>query len=500
MVLDLPEKAYVRNEQLGMSERWISGPPRPVIPRSALPASTPSRPTTITPIRFRTIDEQALCPHARLQRGPHPADHRWPRPRFPVDLEIELICVDDCSKDNSLAILHELAAADSRIKVIAQPVNMGKGKAIRTAIANMTGDIGIVQDADLEYDPTEYPKMIGPILEGKADAVYGSRFAASAERRVLFFWHAMGNKVLTALSNMANDINLTDMETCYKAVRADVLHDLRLTSDRFGIEPEITARLARYGARIYEVPISYHGRTYAEGKSIGWRDGVQALWLIFKFRFIDNKSSEDAGHVTLESLSAAPAVAKWTIEQFSPYLGRRVFEAGSGMGNLTAQLLDRESLVVADIDERHLRSIEKRFGHLENIKAVQGDLQDPSFYEGLPGEFDSVLCVNVLEHLDDPGVAVSEFYKATRSGGKVLILVPAHEWLFSEADTALGHRTRYTEARLRQLLEASVTWSRISISSTVWVCSAGTPTRCSDGPTSHPGRRDCLHFCCLWLV
>ncbi|HEY6629413.1 MAG TPA: glycosyltransferase [Acidimicrobiia bacterium] len=371
----------------------------------------------------------------------------------PIDLEIELICVDDCSKDSSLAILHELAAADTRIKVIAQPVNMGKGKAIRTAIENMTGDIGIVQDADLEYDPTEYPKMIGPILEGKADAVYGSRFAASAERRVLFFWHAMGNKVLTALSNMANDINLTDMETCYKAVKADVLHDLRLTSDRFGIEPEITARLARYGARIYEVPISYHGRTYAEGKSIGWRDGVQALWLIFKFRFIDTKSSEDAGHTTLESLSAAPAVAKWTIEQFSPYLGHRVFEAGSGMGNLTAQLLDRESLIVADIDERHLRSIEKRFGHLENIKAVQGDLQDPSFYEGLPGDFDSVLCVNVLEHLDDPDVAVSEFYKATRSGGKVLILVPAHEWLFSEADTALGHRTRYTEARLRELLE-----------------------------------------------
>ena len=371
----------------------------------------------------------------------------------PIDLEIELICVDDCSNDNSLAILHELAAADSRITVVAQPVNMGKGKAIRTAIENMTGDIGIVQDADLEYDPTEYPKMIGPILQGKADAVYGSRFAASAERRVLFFWHAMGNKVLTALSNMANDINLTDMETCYKAVRSDVLHDLRLTSDRFGIEPEITARLARHGARIYEVPISYHGRTYAEGKSIGWRDGVQALWLIFKFRFLDTKSSEDAGHSTLESLSAAPAVAKWTIQQFSPHLGGRVFEAGAGMGNLTAQLLDRESLVVADIDERHLRLIEKRFGHLENLKAVQGDLQDPGFYEGLPGEFDSILCVNVLEHLDDPEVAVSEFYKATRSGGKVLILVPAHDWLFSEADAAIGHRTRYTEARLRRLLE-----------------------------------------------
>jgi SAM-dependent methyltransferase len=371
----------------------------------------------------------------------------------PIDLDIELICVDDCSKDNSLAILHELAADDPRITVVAQPENMGKGKAIRTAIENMTGDIGIVQDGDLEYDPTEYPKMIGLILEGKADAVYGSRFAASAERRVLFFWHAMGNKLLTALSNMANDINLTDMETCYKAVRADVLHDLRLTSDRFGIEPEITARLARYGARIYEVPISYHGRTYAEGKSIGWRDGVQALWLIFKFRFFDTKSSIDAGHSTLESLSAAPGVAKWTMEQFSPHLGNRILEAGSGMGNLTARLLDRESLVVVDIDERHIRAVKKRFGHLENLEAVQGDLQDPGFYEGLQGEFDSVLCVNVLEHLDHPEAAVSGFYKVTRSGGKVLVLVPAHEWLFSEADTALGHRVRFTETSLRQLLE-----------------------------------------------
>ncbi|HLF41911.1 MAG TPA: glycosyltransferase [Acidimicrobiia bacterium] len=371
----------------------------------------------------------------------------------PIDLEIELICVDDCSNDNSLAILHELAASDSRIKVVAQPVNMGKGKAIRTAIENMTGDIGIVQDGDLEYDPAEYPKMIGPILEGKADAVYGSRFAASAERRVLFFWHAMGNKLLTAMSNMANDINLTDMETCYKAVRADILHDLRLTSDRFGIEPEITARLARYGARIYEVPISYHGRTYAEGKTIGWRDGVQALWLIFKFRFFDTKSSVDAGYSTLESLSATPGVARWTMEQFSPHLGGRVFEAGSGMGNLTAQLLDRESLVVADIDERHVREVRKRFGHLENLEIVQGDLQDPGFYEGLSKEFDSVLCVNVLEHLDAPDVAVAEFFKATRSGGKFLVLVPTHEWLFSEADRALGHRLRFTEAGLRQLLE-----------------------------------------------
>jgi len=208
----------------------------------------------------------------------------------PIDLDIEIVAVDDGSKDDSVAILNELAAEDPRIRVIVQPHNMGKGKAIRTAIDHMTGDIGIIQDADLEYDPHEYPRMLKPILEGKADAVYGSRFATSEERRVLYFWHSLGNKVLTALSNMATDLNLTDMETCYKAVRADVLKSLRLTSDRFGIEPEITARLAQWGARIYEVPISYHGRTYAEGKKINWKDGVAAFWHIFRSNVLDPRA------------------------------------------------------------------------------------------------------------------------------------------------------------------------------------------------------------------
>jgi len=371
----------------------------------------------------------------------------------PVDCDIQLVCVDDCSQDNSLQILEELAANEPRIKVIAQPVNMGKGKAIRTAVEHMTGDIAIIQDADLEYDPDEYALVIGPILDGRADAVYGSRFAASPERRVLFYWHSLGNKLLTALSNMANDMNLTDMETCYKAFKAEILQSLRLTSDRFGIEPEFAARLARIGARVYEVPISYHGRTYAEGKSIGWKDGVQALWLIFKFRFFDTRASTDAGHATLESLAAAPGVARWTMSKFRPHLGNRVLEAGCGIGNLTDHLIDRERLVVVDLDERHLQQISRRFGHLDNVDVVHGDLQDPELYDRFPGEFDSVLCVNVLEHLDEPEAAVSEYFKVIRSGGKALILVPAHDWLFSDADTAIGHRTRYTRERLRGLLD-----------------------------------------------
>ncbi|CAN5849936.1 hypothetical protein BH23ACT4_BH23ACT4_01240 [soil metagenome] len=371
----------------------------------------------------------------------------------PVGLEIELICVDDHSSDDSLQVLTELASADDRIRVVAQPSNMGKGKAIRTAIEHMSGDVAIVQDADLEYDPNEYPKVLGPILAGDADAVYGSRFASSEVRRVLFFWHSLGNKFLTMMSNMANDLNLTDMETCYKAVKADVLRSLRLTSDRFGLEPEITARLAHSGARIYEVPISYRGRTYAEGKNIGWKDGVEALWLIFKFRFIDNKATSNPGHTTLESLSLTPSVSSWMLSEFRPFIGDSIFEAGCGSGNITAHLIRSRSLRVVDIDPSHVQSVEKRFGHLENVQANVADLETSETYVGEP--VDSVICINVLEHLDKPQLAVEGFSRLLGSGGHALILVPAHDWLFSAADIALEHRKRYTKAEVRTMLESA---------------------------------------------
>lgn len=370
----------------------------------------------------------------------------------PIDLEIELICVDDGSTDTSLSILRGLEAGDPRIRVIAQPGNMGKGKAIRTAIDNMTGDIAVIQDADLEYDPKDYPRLLGPILRGDADAVYGSRFAASEERRVLFYWHSVGNKLLTTLSNMFNDLNLTDMETGFKAIEGSLLKRLRLTSDRFGIEPEVTARLAQVSARIYEVPISYHGRTYAEGKNIGWRDGLEALWLIVKFKLFDNKPTRDAGHLTLESLGSVPAISRWMMGNFTPFLGDLVFEAGCGSGNLTEHMLDRKSLTAVDIDPMHVESLRSRFGHLENLRIMAGDLESVDTYQ-LEAPVDSVLCVNVLEHLDKPESALEGFHSLLRSGGHALLLVPAHQWLFSAADTALEHRKRYTVEELTLMVE-----------------------------------------------
>lgn len=200
-----------------------------------------------------------------------------------VPLEMELLCVDDGSTDGSREILAILAKERPEIRVFLQPRNMGKGAALRCGIKEATGDFVLIQDADLEYDPSDYMLLLGPLVEGKADVVYGSRFMGGGAHRVLYFWHSVGNGLLTLVSNALTNLNLTDMETCYKAFRREVIQSIPLEEDRFGFEPEVTVKISRLKLRIYEIGISYSGRTYAEGKKIGWKDGVRALWCLVKY-------------------------------------------------------------------------------------------------------------------------------------------------------------------------------------------------------------------------
>lgn len=417
----------------------------------------------------------------------------------PVPMELEVIVVDDGSTDGGAEVAAAVAASDPRVRLIRSANNQGKGAAVRLAIAEMSGDIAVVQDADLEYDPHELPRLLGPILSGHADAVFGSRFGGG-ERRALLFWHALGNRLLTTAANMLCDLNLSDMETCYKAVRADVLRELRLVSSGFDFEPELTCRLSQWGARIYETPISYRGRDRSQGKKAGIADGFRALARMAWCKLWDDRFTRHTGMYVLRSCDKAKRYNRWLVRQVAPFLGSRLLEAGAGIGNLSQMLTQRERLVLIDHDPLYVEMLHDRFQGRGNVRVMQSDLTEPGFEQTWQGEgLDTILCSNVLEHLEPHEQVLAGFARALRPGGHAILIVPAEPSLYSPADEALGHFRRYT----RQGLEEAMQGAGFEIVHTRQVCRLGAAAWLVNGRVlrrSSLTPRQMLWFDRLWPV
>lgn len=385
---------------------------------------------------------------------------------------IEVVVVDDCSTDGTRAILREVAAAHPRVVYVEHERNQGKGAAIRTAVARATGDFIAFQDADLEYDPRDFGRLVRPLLEDDADVVYGSRYLPSERRRVLHYRHSLGNRFLTFLSNWLTDLALTDMETCYKVFRAPLLKSIPIRSDRFGIEPELTMKVAKRGCRVFEVPVSYAGRTRQEGKKIGWRDAFDALATLVHFKIVDDLYEADAyGSHMVRNLERVPYFNRWLAERLAPFVGARVLEVNAGLGQLTARLIPRDHYVVTETNPHHLRYLESVALSKPYMAVVEADAEHDGAFAPFAGQMDTVVAVNLLERAPDAAALVATLASALAPGGRLVCYVSACPSLHSHLDETRGYLRRFARGDLREILTAA----GLDVESIVPINRASTP-------------------------
>jgi glycosyltransferase involved in cell wall biosynthesis len=372
------------------------------------------------------------------------------------DTEAEIVAVDDGSTDGTAELLNDLAAQyPGLLRVFHHDRNRGKGAAVRTAIAEASGDFAVIQDADLEYNPCDLALVVRPMLEGHADAVYGSRFASSGERRVLYFWHSLANHFLTTVCNAVADLNLTDMGTGYKAFRLSLVRSMPLRQEGFGFEPELTVKLAQRGVALYEVPISYRGRTYEEGKKIRPTHAIGILFAIFYYGLRRDIYLDDGARI-LDALAQTPRFNRWMAASIRPWVGARVLEIGAGIGNLSQYLAPRRQRYIAtDIDSEHLARLHVRFQNRPNMRTARCDLARAEDFADLRGAADTVICLNVLEHIADDAAGLRNIASALEPGGRAIVLVPHDQRIYGTLDKVLGHYRRYSEPELRARLEAA---------------------------------------------
>ena len=366
---------------------------------------------------------------------------------------LEVIVVDDGSTDGSWEVLQRLAADDARVLLLRHDHNQGKGAAIRTGISRATGDISIVHDADLEYNPGDIPSLLVPFAKEGADAVLGSRYLSAPYRRALMHRHTVLNGILTSLSNWLTDLNLTDMETGYKAINTTLLKSIPIRSDDFRFEVEIVSKLAKRRARAFEVPIRYLPRSREEGKKIRGRDGLLALLAMMRFALVDDIYREDeyGSHILVE-LERARRFNLWQGQTLRPYVGDRVLEIGAGIGNLTSQFIPRELYIASDINPHYLQYLRSYSFGKPYVRVLEVDAGNLVHFHDLEGQFDTALLINVLEHLPDEQSALRSLWSALEPGGRLVVLVPQHPALFGTLDVALGHQLRYTAAGLERAL------------------------------------------------